>query len=190
MDPTRDQPSLDPLYLGQRAWTQPAAWSWIPRSRPAADDAGARNPWGAAQLAALLAALAPVARVRELRFRTPPELTAVVVGRYAWAADEPHARFERAVVELVRTAVLPIAIVELALDVRVWLDRGPAPARAWIGPGLWAALQVEASAPTGGLTVHQPAVFAGPANAPLLADALAAVGSALGPVTPQAADAT
>jgi hypothetical protein len=182
MTPSRDAPCLDPIYACWRAWPHAASWTWEPRSRPPGDAAAERNPWGAAQLAGLLEAFGPIARIRELRFSTPPDVAILAVGHYGWTPDEPRASYERAALELVRTAVLPIAVIEVVLDLCVWVRRAGVPARAWIGPALWGSLQLDAHAPYGGLTVHHRALLDDDANAGLLERAFAAVTAGLGPI--------
>jgi hypothetical protein len=196
MTPSREAPCIEPIPDGARWCVAAATWRWSLRARPSGDAATAINPWGASQLAALLAALTPLARVRELRFATPAKLDLLAAASYLWTPGEPHAAFERSAIELVRTAVLPIAAIHVVLDVCVWLRTPPgadAPVRGWIGAALRGALRPEADAADAELHLDH-TLFFDPAphgvtdaelarlNQPLLRDALAALDAGPGPI--------
>jgi hypothetical protein len=197
MSSLREAPPIEPLQDTWGRFKHAASWMWSPRSRPASDEAPALNVWGAGQLAELLEALRPIARVRKASFNGPPDSPPLAAPECHWDwRQAPPAGFERSLIEAVRTAPSPITTVELMFDLYVWVRTATAsaPVRGWLAGAAQGDLQFETSSPYGALmmnhTLFRDGATHGDSNAelhrlnsPLLRQALAAIEERLGPIT-------
>ncbi len=196
MRPDRDQPCIEAVMDTWRNWSGAGTWTWAPRTRPTGDAAADLDRWGAAQVAALLEALRPFARVREALLDGPPEAPLVASGEFRWSGEAPHAEFERAVIDAVRTASGPVTTIDLAFDLHVWVRTAASPTmpvRGWVRGLGTASLVVRRADPYGALSVHHTlfvdGILNGDSNAelhrldqPLLRDALDSLEARLGPI--------
>lgn len=194
---SRDNPTIEPVMDSWRNYSDAASWIWEPRSRPESDEAPALNVWGAEQLSQLLEAIRPLARVRKAFFGGPPESRPLPVPERTWDERESsNAGFERMLIHSLRTASIPITVVELRFDLDVWVrtKEGRVPVRGWVRGAMRGELMLETQNPYGALMMNH-TLFLGGAlhgvsnadlhrlNAPLLAEALEAIEARLGPIT-------
>jgi hypothetical protein len=191
----RDDDCIEPLLDTWRHLDHAASWIWSPRSRPTSDEAPVLNAWGADQVADLLDALRPIARMRRARFNGPPDAPPAPPERTWIGKDTPQASFERALIDAMRAAPGPITTVELVFDLYVWVRTAAArtPMRGWVRNAAYGDLQFEKDDPYGALMMQHTLFRDGAThgnsntelhrlNRPLLKDALEAIETRLGPI--------
>jgi hypothetical protein len=194
---SRDNPPITPVMDSWRNYSSAASWLWTPRSRPEGDDAPTLNAWGAEQLSQFLEALRPFARIRTAFFGGPPESRPLPVPEHTWDERESsHAGFERMLIHALRTASIPITVVELSFDLDVWVrtQEGSPPARGWVRGLMRGELMLEMENPYGAVMMNHTLFLGGSfhgrsnadlhrLNAPMLATALKTIEARLGPIT-------
>lgn len=181
-----DEPRIMPIMDTWRNWDRAGTWVWTPR-----------GAWSADRLGAVLDVLRPLARVSAAMLGGPPDAPPLATPELAWSDSVAHAAFERALVETVRTATVPITTIDIALDLRVWVRTATSRTtlvRGWVHRAAEAALYFGPTSPQGALSIHHTLFMAGNLagdpntdlhrlNQPLLRDALAAIELRLGPIT-------
>lgn len=185
-----DPACIEPVLDTWGNWGGAATWTWSLRDRPGED----HNRWAAGRVEALLAALRPIARVREVLFDGPADATPLAEPERTWPDGVAHQEFERAVIDAVHAAPVPVATVDLTLDLHVWVRtaRDAAPVRGWVRSISSASLVFD-EAPYGAWMMHHTLFIDGQLhgdsnaelhrlNQPLLRDTLAAIEATLGPI--------
>lgn len=181
-----DEPCTAPIMDTWRNWDGAGSWTWSPR-----------GPWGVDQLAAVLDALHPIARVRAAVFGGPPDVPPLAMPERTWPEGVTHDAFERSLVEAALNEAVPITTIDLVLDLRVWVrtaTSGTTPVLAWVNRAAEVALYFGPTSPHGTLDIHHTLFIDGNLagdpntelhrlNQPLLRDALAAIESRFGPIT-------
>lgn len=181
----RDEPCVTPIMDTWRNWDGAGSWTWSPR-----------GPWGVEQLAAVIDALRPIARVHKAIFGGPLDASPIAMPEHTWREAVRHDDFERSLIETAVNEVAPITTIDLVLDLRVWVRTATSrvtPVLGWVCRAADVAIYFGPGAPHGTLEIHHTLFIdgnlAGDPNAelhrrnqPLLRDALAAIESRLGPI--------